>query len=116
MARLLSRGCALGLFAALSLLSAGCGQTADQTKATEATDKSVAQTDDKDEHAGHVHGETDELGYFVTKDKVGIHDLQLTILHLLGIDGKRLSFPYQGLNQRLIGPSDEARLIEGVLA
>jgi hypothetical protein len=66
--------------------------------------------------AGHVYGETDELGYFVTKDKVGVHDLQATILHLLGIDAKRFSFPYQGLNQRLIGPTDEAKLIQGVLA
>jgi hypothetical protein len=65
---------------------------------------------------GHVFGETDELGYFVTKDKVGVHDLQATILHLLGIDAKRFSFPYQGLNQRLIGPTDEARIIQGVLA
>jgi hypothetical protein len=66
--------------------------------------------------AGHVHGETDELGYFVTKDKVGVHDLQATILHLLGIDAKRFSFPYQGLNQRLIGPTDEARLVKEILA
>jgi hypothetical protein len=66
--------------------------------------------------AGHVYGETDELGYFVTKDKVGVHDLQATILHLLGIDAKRFSFPYQGFNQRLIGPTDEAKLIQGVLA
>jgi uncharacterized protein (DUF1501 family) len=65
---------------------------------------------------GHVFGETDDLGYFVTKDKVGVHDLQATILHLLGIDAKRFSFPYQGLNQRLIGPTDEARIISGILA
>jgi len=66
--------------------------------------------------AGHVHGATDDLGYFVTEDKVGIHDLQATILHLLGLDAKRFSYPFQGLNQRLIGPSDEAKLVEGVLA
>ncbi|MDX1947523.1 MAG: DUF1501 domain-containing protein [Pirellulaceae bacterium] len=66
--------------------------------------------------AGHVHGETDEIGYFVTRDKVGVHDLQATILHLLGLDAKRFSFPYQGLNQRLIGPSDEARLVKEILA
>ncbi|MEX2176550.1 MAG: DUF1501 domain-containing protein [Pirellulaceae bacterium] len=66
--------------------------------------------------AGHVHGQTDDLGYFITQDKVGIHDLQATILHLLGIDAKRFSYPYQGLNQRLVGPSDEAQLIRGILA
>ncbi len=66
--------------------------------------------------AGHVYGATDDLGYFVTENKVGVHDLQATILQLLGIDAKRFSFPYQGLNQRLIGPTDEARVIQGVLA
>jgi hypothetical protein len=66
--------------------------------------------------AGHVHGATDDLGYFVTENKVGIHDLQATILHLLGFDAKRFSYPYQGLNQRLIGPSDEAQVVKGILA
>jgi uncharacterized protein (DUF1501 family) len=66
--------------------------------------------------AGQVYGATDDLGYFVTENKVGVHDLQATILHLLGIDAKRFSYPYQGLNQRLIGPTDEARLIQGVLS
>ena len=66
--------------------------------------------------AGHVHGATDELGYFVAENKVGIHDLQATILHLLGFDPKRFSYPYQGLNQRLIGPSDEARVVKEILA
>jgi uncharacterized protein (DUF1501 family) len=66
--------------------------------------------------AGTVYGATDDLGYFVTENKTGIHDLQATILHLLGIDAKKFSVPYQGLNQRLIGPTDEARVISGVLA
>jgi len=35
-----------------------------------------------------------------------VHDLQATILHALGIDARKQSFPYQGLNQRLIGPED----------
>jgi hypothetical protein len=65
---------------------------------------------------GHVHGATDDLGYFITENKVGIHDLQATILHLLGFDAKRFSYPYQGLNQRLIGPTDEARVVKGILA
>ncbi len=37
-------------------------------------------------------GETDDLGYFVTKDKVGVHDVQATILHLMGLDPHRLSY------------------------
>ncbi|MCE9524722.1 MAG: DUF1501 domain-containing protein, partial [Planctomycetales bacterium] len=65
---------------------------------------------------GTVYGQTDDLGYFITKDKVGIHDLQATILHLLGFDPKHLSYPYQGLNQRLIGPSDEPQVVSGILA
>ncbi len=64
---------------------------------------------------GIVHGETDELGYGVVKDRVGIRDLQATILHAMGMDPYRLSYRYQGLNQRLIGPSDEAVVQEALL-
>jgi hypothetical protein len=65
---------------------------------------------------GFTHGATDELGYFITEGKTGIHDLQATILHLLGLDAWKLSYPYQGLNQRLIGPEGDARVIREVLA
>ncbi|MBC7855337.1 MAG: DUF1501 domain-containing protein, partial [Pirellulaceae bacterium] len=65
---------------------------------------------------GTVYGQTDDLGYFITQDKTGIHDLQATILHLLGFDAKRFSYPYQGLNQRLIGPADDPKVITGILA
>jgi len=65
---------------------------------------------------GLSFGETDELGYFIVKDKVSIRDLQATILYLLGFDPKHLSFPYQGLEQRLIGPSDEARVRHELVA
>ena len=65
---------------------------------------------------GIVHGETDELGYFVTKDKVTVHDLQATMLHLMGMDAHKFSFAYQGLNQRLIGPTNEPRVVEALLA
>jgi hypothetical protein len=61
-------------------------------------------------------GATDELGYFVAEDKMSIHDLQATILHLLGFDPHRLSYPYQGLDQRLIGPTDEGRVRTELLA
>ena len=53
-------------------------------------------------------GETDDFGYFVTQDAVQVHDIQATLLHLLGLDAKQLTFPFQGLKQRLIGPSDAA--------
>ncbi|RBP35209.1 uncharacterized protein DUF1501 [Roseimicrobium gellanilyticum] len=65
---------------------------------------------------GVVHGATDELGYDVVEGKVTIRDLQTTILHQLGFDAKRLSYRYQGLNQRLIGPADEGRVVREVLA
>jgi hypothetical protein len=51
--------------------------------------------------AGHTHGETDELGYNVVKDPVHVHDLQATLLHLLGVDHERLTFLYQGRRFRL---------------
>src|SRR6185312_4373606 len=55
---------------------------------------------------GIVHGQTDDLGYHITKDKMHVHDLQATILAAMGIDAQKFSYPYQGLNQRLIGPAD----------
>ncbi|HEY2586021.1 MAG TPA: DUF1501 domain-containing protein, partial [Tepidisphaeraceae bacterium] len=55
---------------------------------------------------GIVHGETDDLGYHITRDKMHVHDLQATILAAMGIDAQKFSYPYQGLNQRLIGPAD----------
>jgi hypothetical protein len=65
---------------------------------------------------GITQGETDELGYFITRDKVSIHDLQATILHLLGLDAWKFSYPYQGLEQRLIGPEGEAKVQHALLA
>lgn len=50
---------------------------------------------------GTSHGETDEIGYYAIKDKVHIHDLQATILHLLGMDHERLTYHFQGRNFRL---------------
>ena len=65
---------------------------------------------------GISYGETDELGYFVTENKMSVHDLQATILHLLGFDPHKLAYRYQGLNQRLIGPTDEAQVKYELLA
>jgi len=66
--------------------------------------------------AGTVYGSTDELGYFITEGKTTIHDLQATILHLLGLDAWKLRFPYQGLQQRLIGPEGQAEIRKEILA
>jgi hypothetical protein len=52
-------------------------------------------------NGGYTHGESDELGFRVARDKVHIHDLQATILHLLGLDHQRLTFRFQGRDFRL---------------
>jgi hypothetical protein len=65
---------------------------------------------------GVVHGATDELGYFITEGRTSVHDLQATILHLLGLDAWKFRYPYQGLEQRLIGPEGKAEIIRAVLA
>jgi uncharacterized protein (DUF1501 family) len=50
---------------------------------------------------GITYGATDELGYNAVDDIVEVHDLHATMLHLLGIDHKRLTFKFQGRNFRL---------------
>ena len=50
---------------------------------------------------GQAIGETDELGFHVVKDRVHVHDLQATILHLLGLDHAKLNFRFQGRDFRL---------------
>ncbi len=64
---------------------------------------------------GIVHGETDEFSYNVVADPVHIHDLNATILHCLGIDHRRLSFKFQGLDVRLTGVEDH-NPVKGILA
>ena len=50
---------------------------------------------------GFEYGQTDELGFGVVENKVHIHDLQATILHLLGLDHERLTYRFQGRDYRL---------------
>lgn len=50
---------------------------------------------------GVVHGQTDELGLTVEEEAVHVHDLQATVLHLLGLDHERLTFRFQGRDFRL---------------
>ena len=50
---------------------------------------------------GQTIGITDELGFFSTGDKVDVHDVQATILHLLGLDHERLTYRFQGRDFRL---------------
>jgi hypothetical protein len=51
--------------------------------------------------AGYTYGETDEFGYNITKDPIHVHDFQATLMHLLGIDHKKLTYKYQGRRFRL---------------
>jgi len=53
-----------------------------------------------------THGETDDLGYEIVKDKVEIADFHATILYQLGFNHHDLNYRFQGLNQRLTGVED----------
>ncbi len=50
---------------------------------------------------GTAYGGTDEYGYFVVENKVHVHDLHATILHLLGMDHKQLTYRFSGRDMRL---------------
>ena len=50
---------------------------------------------------GMTLGETDDYCYNIVKDPVSVHDLNATMMHLLGVDHKRLTFRYQGRDYRL---------------
>ncbi|TWU17258.1 hypothetical protein Pla52o_52640 [Novipirellula galeiformis] len=64
---------------------------------------------------GTSYGETDELGYHAVNDVVHVRDLHATMLHLLGIDSNRFSFPFQGLDMRLTGV-EKAKVIRDLIA
>jgi hypothetical protein len=65
---------------------------------------------------GVNYGATDDIGYYITENPVTPHDLQATILRLMGFDAFQLSYPFQGLDQRLIGPTSEPKVIEELIA
>src|SRR5262245_22725744 len=50
---------------------------------------------------GHVHGATDEFGYAAIENRMHVHDLHATILHLMGLDHERLTYRYSGRDFRL---------------
>ena len=62
---------------------------------------------------GLTYGTTDELGYNAEQDRVSVHDLHATMLHLLGVDHKHLTFRYQGRDFRLTDV--EGELVSGIL-
>jgi len=63
---------------------------------------------------GITYGSTDELGYNVAENPVHVHDLQATILHLMGLDHKRLTYRFQGRDFRLTDVAGE--VVPGLLA
>lgn len=64
--------------------------------------------------AGTTWGKTDDYGYFAVEDKVHVHDLHATILHLLGLDHKRLTYRYAGRDFRLTDVHGD--LVNGILS
>ena len=63
---------------------------------------------------GMSYGTTDDFGYNIVENPVHIHDLHATMLHLLGIDHTKLTFPFQGRNFRLTDV--HGKVVNGVLA
>lgn len=62
---------------------------------------------------GFAYGATDEYGYFAVENKVEMYDLHATLLHLLGVNHKQLTFRFGGRDMRLTDVHGE--VIEGVL-
>jgi arylsulfatase A-like enzyme len=63
---------------------------------------------------GITFGRTDELGFNVVENPVHVHDLNATVLHLLGMDHERLTFTYQGREFRLTDV--HGRIVHEILA
>ena len=63
---------------------------------------------------GISYGVTDDYSYNIVEDKVHIHDLQATMMHLLGIDHERLTYRHQGRRYRLTDVHGE--IIDSILA
>jgi hypothetical protein len=63
---------------------------------------------------GFHHGATDDYGYYAVEDKVHIHDLHATLLHLLGLDHLKLTYRYAGRDFRLTDV--HGKVATGILA
>ncbi len=64
---------------------------------------------------GVSFGATDDLGYHAVENRVSVHDVHATLLHLMGIDHQRFTFKAQGLDNRLTGV-EPARVVNELLA
>ena len=66
---------------------------------------------------GYVHGATDDFGYKAVKDEVRVYDLHATLLHALGLDHNRLTFPHEGRNDTLTDSAvSNAEILRSLLA
>ena len=64
---------------------------------------------------GTVHGATDEIGHKAVEDRVSVHDFHATILHLLGMHDRDLTFSRHGLDERLTDQFP-ARVVSEILS
>jgi hypothetical protein len=65
---------------------------------------------------GHVHGATDDFAYASVVDRVSVPDLHATILHQLGLDHNKLTFPHKGREETLTdAPVTKAKVVAGIL-
>ena len=66
---------------------------------------------------GYTHGATDEFGYKAVTDVVTVHDLQATLLHALGLEHSRLTYPHDGRDDSLTDAEvTKARVVRELLA
>lgn len=64
---------------------------------------------------GQVHGATDDFGYRAVVDRVSVPDLHATVLHQIGLDHRRLTYPHHGRNETLTDPAVSSARIIGEL-
>jgi uncharacterized protein (DUF1501 family) len=66
---------------------------------------------------GISYGETDPIGYESITDKVSVHDLHATMMQLMGFDHEKLTYPSQGVPQRLTNITKPgSQIVKGILA
>ncbi|HZE98865.1 MAG TPA: DUF1501 domain-containing protein [Planctomycetota bacterium] len=65
---------------------------------------------------GVSYGATDEVGFKAVENRVSVHDLHATILHLMGLDDKKLTFRHNSLEQRLTTITVDAKVIKEILS
>ncbi len=65
---------------------------------------------------GIAYGTTDDVGLRAAEKPVHIRNFHATLLHLLGLDPQSLSYLHNGLNERLIGPTDDVEVVHEILA